>query len=138
LEYYILSFWAGILCLFITIIIRLELETCEPFINTDQVFNSIITSHAFLIIIFTVISFIIGGFGNFLVPTWDSRYSIPTYKWYKILISIFYINITNYKKLYRNRSWNRMNSLPLFKCKYLSYWYFYWLNYVFSTYCRHY
>jgi heme/copper-type cytochrome/quinol oxidase subunit 1 len=64
----IFSFWTGILCPSITIIIWLELETSEPFIINDQVFYSIITSHVFVIIIFTVIPFLIGGFGNFLVP----------------------------------------------------------------------
>jgi len=52
----------------IRIIVRLELATRGSLINNDQVFNSIITSHAFVIIFFTVIPFTIGRFGNFLVP----------------------------------------------------------------------
>jgi len=66
--YFIFSFWAGILGSSISIIIRLELGTCGSLLNNDAVFNSLITRHAFVIIFFTVIPFIIGGFGNFLVP----------------------------------------------------------------------
>jgi len=49
----------------IRIIIQLELVTCGSLINNDQVFNTIITSHAFMIIFFA--SHVIGGFGNFVV-----------------------------------------------------------------------
>ncbi|KYN01116.1 Cytochrome c oxidase subunit 1, partial [Cyphomyrmex costatus] len=48
------------------ILIRLELGTCQNLINNDQIYNSLITNHAFIIIFF--IPFIIGGFGNFLIP----------------------------------------------------------------------
>ncbi|KYN20698.1 Cytochrome c oxidase subunit 1, partial [Trachymyrmex cornetzi] len=51
----------------IRIIIRFELRSCN-LINNDQIYNSLITNHAFIIIFFIVIPFIIGGFGNFLVP----------------------------------------------------------------------
>lgn len=66
--YFLFAIWAGILGSSIRIIIRLELGTCNSLINDNQIFNSIITSHAFIIIFFIVIPFIIGGFGNFLIP----------------------------------------------------------------------
>jgi cytochrome c oxidase subunit 1 len=66
--YFLLAIWAGIIGSSIRIIIRLELGTCNSLINNDQIFNTIITRHAFIIIFFIVIPFIIGGFGNFLVP----------------------------------------------------------------------
>lgn len=66
--YFILAIWSGILGSSIRILIRLELGTCNSIINNDQIYNTIITRHAFIIIFFTVIPFIIGGFGNFLVP----------------------------------------------------------------------
>lgn len=68
LLYFILAIWAGIIGSSISIIIRLELGTCNSLLNNDQIYNSLVTSHAFIIIFFIVIPFIIGGFGNFLVP----------------------------------------------------------------------
>ncbi|KYN45239.1 Cytochrome c oxidase subunit 1, partial [Trachymyrmex septentrionalis] len=52
----------------IRIIIRLELGSCGNLINDNQIYNSLITNHIFIIIFFIVIPFIIGGFGNFLIP----------------------------------------------------------------------
>jgi len=66
--YFIFAIWAGIIGSSISIIIRLELGSCGSIINNDQIYNSIVTRHAFIIIFFIVMPFIIGGFGNFLVP----------------------------------------------------------------------
>lgn len=66
--YFIFAIWAGILGSSISIIIRLELGRCDTIIHNDQIYNTIITRHAFIIIFFIVIPFIIGGFGNFLIP----------------------------------------------------------------------
>lgn len=66
--YFLFAIWAGIIGSSIRIIIRLELGTCESLINNDQIYNSLVTRHAFIIIFFIVIPFIIGGFGNFLIP----------------------------------------------------------------------
>lgn len=66
--YFIFAIWSGLIGSSISIIIRLELGSPNSLILNDQTFNSIVTSHAFIIIFFIVIPFIIGGFGNFLVP----------------------------------------------------------------------
>lgn len=66
--YFILAIWSGLIGSSISIIIRLELGSCGSLINNDQIYNTLVTSHAFIIIFFMVIPFIIGGFGNFLVP----------------------------------------------------------------------
>ena len=66
--YFILAIWSGMIGSSIRMIIRLELGSCDNLINNNQIYNSLITNHAFIIIFFIVIPFIIGGFGNFLIP----------------------------------------------------------------------
>ena len=66
--YFVFGLWSGIVGTSLSQIIRLELAKPGFFIGDGQLYNSIITAHALLIIFFIVIPTIIGGFGNWILP----------------------------------------------------------------------
>lgn len=66
--YFILGIWSGLIGTIRRILIRSELTQPGSLIKNDQIYNVLITSHAFIIIFFLVIPILIGGFGNWLIP----------------------------------------------------------------------
>jgi cytochrome c oxidase subunit 1 len=68
--YLIFAVFSGMLGTAFSVLIRLELSAPGvQFLQGDhQLFNVIITAHAFLMIFFLVMPALVGGFGNYLVP----------------------------------------------------------------------
>ena len=68
--YMLLGGFAGVIGIGLSIVIRIELASPgNTFLEgNNQLYNVVVTSHGLIIIFFFVIPFLIGGFGNWMVP----------------------------------------------------------------------
>ena len=67
--YLIFALFSGLIGTAFSVLIRLELSgPGVQFIADNQLYNSIITAHAIVMIFFMIMPAMIGGFGNFLLP----------------------------------------------------------------------
>jgi len=66
--YFYFGIWRAAVGTGLRVIVRLELRSPGGFLGNDQLYNSIVTAHALVIIFFFIIPITLGGFGNWLVP----------------------------------------------------------------------
>jgi hypothetical protein len=110
--YLIFAAFAGMIGTAFSVLIRLELSAPGvQFLQGDhQLFNVIITAHAFLMIFFMVMPALVGGFGNYFLPI---HLGAPDYFNYLNNLSSLLLNTFSII-CFTNKKNNLSDSLPLY------------------------
>nr|ATN28866.1 cytochrome c oxidase subunit I [Lissoclinum sp. TIC-2013-079] len=66
--YFFFGFFSAMLGTSLSMMIRLELSRTGTMLMNGQMYNSIVTAHALIMIFFFVMPTMVGGFGNWLLP----------------------------------------------------------------------
>lgn len=66
--YFRLGLWSGLMGWTLSFYMRMELIRPGNWLGSGQLYNSLVTSHAIIIIFFFLMPVTVGGFGNWVVP----------------------------------------------------------------------
>ncbi len=109
IYYFLISIWSGVIGFFLSFIIRMIV--IKPIIfDNGQIYNSILTQHALIIIFFIVIPAILGGFGNWFIPLIIKREDLifprlNSFRFWILFISIIFLYLSNFLDRIVGTSW---------------------------------
>jgi len=117
--YFFFGLFSACLGVGYSLIVRAELATPgSQWLNCNiSLYNSLITSHGLIMIFFAAMPILMGGFGNWMIPTVigspDMAFPrLNNLSFWLLPWSLFYFF---YVCTYRFRSWCRLNTLSTFK-----------------------
>jgi len=77
--YIIFTFLSGLVGLSMSVLMRMELMTPGVLLS-ENIYNVLITTHGLIMIFFVVMTLLIGGFGNLLIPVMVGSNDLAFYR----------------------------------------------------------
>lgn len=108
--YFLFGLWSGMLGTSLSMLIRLELAKPGFLLENGQLYNSVITAHALIMIFFIVMPRIVGGFGNWLLPLFlgspDIRFPrLNNLRFWLLPVALFLLLDSGFVDRGRGTSW---------------------------------